>query len=293
MDAGADRFPLTTAHKGTTLHTAMTGPDSPASYRDAVLSTLVSGHHTEFVGKIDLGWAAGEDAHFLGERLDAIKAAIFYGRKPDEKHALYPQDEGDALVGLTDKQRDLLHGSLLVVTEGIELLATVVQHISEGDPLDEVNVVEEAGDARYGLELVLHAMGLTMEQVEAGNTAKLRVRKQQKQIEAMGGERDKAAELAAMMEAVQRGAPGNSETEGSDLLCACAAAESALRAAAVQIRLGVIPSLEAARQAGMGGVRAEFWQDMVEGLSGEDGGLEQIDEALNILAAAKRGEATQ
>lgn len=70
----------------------------------------------------------------------------------------------------------LLHASIGLCTEVGELQDALKKHLIYGKPLDDVNVMEEAGDLLWYIALALDASGFTMEQAMERNIEKLRAR---------------------------------------------------------------------------------------------------------------------
>lgn len=86
----------------------------------------------------------------------------------------------------TPSQCELLHAAIGIAGESGELLDAVRKLFFEGQPLDRENVIEELGDLCFYLEAACQAIGVTREEIEELNTAKLSKRYE-------GGYSDKAA----------------------------------------------------------------------------------------------------
>lgn len=76
-----------------------------------------------------------------------------------------------------DSFRDqLLLGATGLAGEGGEVVDLIKKHVFHGKPLDKENLIMELGDVRWYLEYLMLANGISMEEVEAVNIAKLRKR---------------------------------------------------------------------------------------------------------------------
>ncbi len=73
----------------------------------------------------------------------------------------------------TSSQCELLHAAIGIAGEAGELLDAVRKHLFDGQPLDRKNVVEELGDLCFYLEAACQAIGVTREEIEQENQAKL------------------------------------------------------------------------------------------------------------------------
>lgn len=105
---------------------------------------------------------------------------------------------------MTDpKILDLLHGIIGISTEAGELLDQIKKHAFYGKTLDEKNLIEELGDLRFYMEVVMLRLGVTMQQIEEGNNAKLEKRYKGKEFSAEAAiNRDTVAEIEAMTKAI-------------------------------------------------------------------------------------------
>jgi NTP pyrophosphatase (non-canonical NTP hydrolase) len=74
------------------------------------------------------------------------------------------------------KKIDLLHAAMGLVTESGEFMDMLKKHLFYGKPLDEVNLLEEIGDASWYLAIALNALGSSFEEVMARNIEKLQAR---------------------------------------------------------------------------------------------------------------------
>jgi NTP pyrophosphatase (non-canonical NTP hydrolase) len=77
--------------------------------------------------------------------------------------------------GLTDTER-LLDSAAGLAEEAGEILGLVRKHAYQSHPLSRDKLQTELGDALWCLAMTAQSAGLTLEQVAAGNVAKLRAR---------------------------------------------------------------------------------------------------------------------
>lgn len=136
-------------------------------YQKLALRTCSPGFYSENVDGDDMKdlVSAFVDA---GNVLDQFKKALFYDKKLISAVEIpFPE--------LTRQQVDLLHSGIGQVTEAIEYLDAVWQHI-EGDELDRVNLIEEHGDGEWYHAIGREALGVTQEEVQEINIKKLRHR---------------------------------------------------------------------------------------------------------------------
>lgn len=92
----------------------------------------------------------------------------------------------------------LLHGILGIVGEVGELTDALKRYLVYNQPLDRTNVLEEAGDILWYLNLCLLSVGATFEEAMEANIAKLTVRFPDKFTDALAAHRDLAAERRAL-----------------------------------------------------------------------------------------------
>ncbi len=125
---------------------------------------------------------------------------------PDEYQQLALRTENKRTFDLNERTAQLMHGVIGACTEVGELQDQVKRHLFYGKPHDEVNVVEEVGDALWYLAVTLDAVGATMGDCMARNIAKLRVRYPDK----FSSERALARDLDKEREALVFGRPPGS-----------------------------------------------------------------------------------
>ena len=103
-----------------------------------------------------------------------------------------------ALRTASDKS-PLLHAVLGLADETGELISPIKKHMFYGKNLDMNNLKEEAGDLAWFLNLLIHAIGSSWEEVLEMNIAKLEKRYPHLRFNADHAiHRDTAAEKAAM-----------------------------------------------------------------------------------------------
>lgn len=71
---------------------------------------------------------------------------------------------------------DLAMGALGLAGETGEVVDLLKKHLYHGKPLDRIKLVKELGDVRWYMEYLMAATNVTMEEVEATNVTKLRIR---------------------------------------------------------------------------------------------------------------------
>ena len=70
----------------------------------------------------------------------------------------------------------LMHAGLLITSEAGEIADAIKKHLVYGKDLDKANLLEEIGDACWGLNLLLDALGFTWKQALEANITKLEKR---------------------------------------------------------------------------------------------------------------------
>jgi len=71
---------------------------------------------------------------------------------------------------------NLTHGALGLGGEAGEVIDLIKKHAFHNKPVDKEKLISELGDVRWYLEYLCASLNVTMEQVEANNIAKLKVR---------------------------------------------------------------------------------------------------------------------
>lgn len=138
-------------------------------YKNNVLARCSKDFHKDLVEE-DALFAALLRFHCIGEELDAMKKALFYGKS---EAGLTFQNVDLALMNPT--QQTLLHALLGMITECAELSQALYGYFSS-KPLDEVNLQEELGDLNWYRVLALATLGQTEAANRAQNDAKLEAR---------------------------------------------------------------------------------------------------------------------
>ena len=103
-----------------------------------------------------------------------------------------------ALRTASDKD-PILHAVMGLADEAGELIGPMKKHIFYGKPLDTYNMIEEAGDLAWFLNLLIVSLGTTWDKVLDANIAKLEKRYPNLRFDANHAiNRDKEAEAKAM-----------------------------------------------------------------------------------------------
>jgi hypothetical protein len=126
-------------------------------------------------------------------KLDAIKREIYY--REQGRTDLYATGHVDK------KEYRVLHAAIGLTTESIEFMEGVVNAISEGKPIDDVHLIEEAGDTMFYLGIAADVLNSSFEQIaeaNSGENGKLEIRYQKKFSKDRALGRDLAAERAAL-----------------------------------------------------------------------------------------------
>lgn len=97
-------------------------------------------------------------------------------------------------LGLLQREIRLLHASMGMVTEAGELMDQLKKHLFYGKELDDVNLIEEAGDILWYMAILLDELGVTFEKVMLINHEKLAKRYGREFTEEAALHRDLTAE---------------------------------------------------------------------------------------------------
>ena len=124
-------------------------------------------------------------AHKLALLKHCIESMVAESSRLDvvKKHAIYNK-HADLFVGtielaivkdveITPEQCELLHAAIGIAGEAGELLDAVRKHVFDWQPLDRENVIEELGDLNFYFEAACQAIGVSREDIEELNMAKL------------------------------------------------------------------------------------------------------------------------
>lgn len=119
-----------------------------------------------------------------------------------ESHHFYMgQHSAKGLNGMLRKKRPtqrILHAALGISTEAGELLDAVKKSLFYGKPLDRTNLIEELGDLEWYMAVLRDELGVTQEQVQAVNLAKLQIRYPERFTSEAATVRDLEAEREAL-----------------------------------------------------------------------------------------------
>ncbi len=102
---------------------------------------------------------------------------------------------------LGDKM-DLAHGALGITSEAGEAADIIKAAIVYGRPIDLIHLVEELGDLRFFATMIAQKFGLTGEDIERANMAKLNARYQEGYSDAAANNRKKEFERQVIARAV-------------------------------------------------------------------------------------------
>lgn len=122
----------------------------------------------------------------VGQELDKIKKAIFYGKGADK----YQRGTN---LDLVPRDRRLFHAILGIATEAAELVELLTEYALSNDRL-----IDELGDLNWYQAIIMDEIGVDFETVQAKNIAKLRTRYPEKFDEVRAQSPDKKAEQHAM-----------------------------------------------------------------------------------------------
>lgn len=79
---------------------------------------------------------------------------------------------------MPDVKQELIHGAVGISGEAGELLDAVKKHWIYNEQLDVENVLEEMGDIRFYMQMIMNMFGWTMQDLENHNRLKLSKRYQ-------------------------------------------------------------------------------------------------------------------
>ena len=112
-------------------------------------------------------------AKCVGDKADALKKHLFYGRDQDLDNNI--KYEALNLDQVSDKRQAirLLHALLGVQSEVAEMVDALLPVLLEGAPLDATNAMEEGGDVDWYLSIWQDALGHQRSEAMQRNIAKL------------------------------------------------------------------------------------------------------------------------
>lgn len=82
----------------------------------------------------------------------------------------------DRLIAKNPKLSHVIVGALKLNSESGELADSIVKHVCYGQPLDELNILEECGDLLWYISLILSNLNFNMEDCMKLNIEKLKKR---------------------------------------------------------------------------------------------------------------------
>jgi NTP pyrophosphatase (non-canonical NTP hydrolase) len=130
------------------------------------------------------------------ETADALKKSVIYGKpNPALRGA---ETKVDATAYLSAVDADIFHAALGIFTEAGEIMQAVQKSLETGEPIDLVNLKEEAGDAFWYLAILSRAADFTFGQAKKANIEKLMKRYPEKYSQEQALERDLDAEREAL-----------------------------------------------------------------------------------------------
>lgn len=146
------------------------------NYIEEANVTMSDNYHRELVSQKALVLLLNEAIQSL-DRLDKVKKALFYGRKPEGLYYLFNDADIQVHRLHNDPQKgiNLLHGILGVATEAGEMLEALSQGLA-GLGFDAINLEEEIGDNLWYNAALLRVLGTDFNRVQRKNIAKLRAR---------------------------------------------------------------------------------------------------------------------
>lgn len=111
-----------------------------------------------------------------GDRLDLVKKRVVYNKDIDIGQApicKLPLQLMPAFSSLTAEKAHLLHMAAGLAGEASEMLSQIFDHVFNGAPLDEDNVVEEGGDSLFYLQGLIGPVRVCLPEVALTNMVKL------------------------------------------------------------------------------------------------------------------------
>lgn len=121
--------------------------------------------------------------------------------KEYSKHALVTEPLEIKAVAERLAQRDtirLLHASFGISSESGEVADAIKRFVFYGRPIDRINLIEEAGDLLWYINVLLDAANSTFDEAMERNIAKLKARFGDKFTEAKALNRDLIKERGAL-----------------------------------------------------------------------------------------------
>lgn len=126
----------------------------------------------------------------IGNKLDKVKKAIFYGKNYSEATVGVSQE----LVNRVDNRKiELFHSILGTATESSELVEAFLKFMN-GNELDGINVIEEYSDVLWYISIAHKELQVSIESTMEKNINKLRARYPNKFTEEKAINRDLVTE---------------------------------------------------------------------------------------------------
>lgn len=146
-----------------------------------------------------IGWA---------DELGRIKAAIFYNRQ----YLCYVRNNYfpsclEIIIEHSEKEKtviNLIHAILGIASEAGEMLERL-QDIIEYKNIDDINMIEEAGDLQWYVALLARTLNITINDIQEANIAKLRKRYAEKFTTDEANNRNINVEIKAVSKIVNGG----------------------------------------------------------------------------------------
>jgi len=141
----------------------------------------------------------------MGDEADRLKRIFIYGKEDTaSEDAQKPIHE---LIGAKDRLGNvqtgrLFHSVLGCITEAAEMASQMLNHLTTGEPIDLVNLIEEQGDTLWYLQLAANAEGISILDIMQANYNKLRTRFGDKFSESAVFSRDLTAERSVLESSV-------------------------------------------------------------------------------------------
>lgn len=128
-----------------------------------------------------------------GKIIDQLKRRVFYKRDGVQR-ACGAVPEDSRLIEVSR----LIHGLFTLATEAGEIAECLDEFIEDDIELDFLHIGEEIGDSSWGLAILAAASGLTLEECQHRNIAKLKRRYPNGWTQDAALNRDLAAERTAL-----------------------------------------------------------------------------------------------
>lgn len=113
----------------------------------------------------------------IGKIISMKKAELFYGKKNEIEsffdHIMHTGSDKIDTKKITSSNIRILHACLGLVSEGAEMTECLKKSLVTGSPLDEINIVEEAGDILWYLAIIANVFGISFKEMMDKNIRKL------------------------------------------------------------------------------------------------------------------------